>query len=94
MIIIVAFGADGVLHGGTEEPALVTGKDARAYDAVPRTRAQRQVVTVDAAGNVAKKTGSAIKRGTKKAVRATKRGTQKVGKTAVKATEKAETKTE
>ena len=50
--------------------------------------------TVDATGNVAKKTGSAIKRGTKKAVRATKRGTQKVGRKVANGTEKMETKTE
>ncbi len=50
--------------------------------------------TVDAAGNVAEKTGSAIKRGAKKTARAVKRGTQKVGKKTVKTTEKMEAKTE
>jgi hypothetical protein len=50
--------------------------------------------TADAAGNVAKKTGHAIKKGAKKTTHAVKRGTQKVGNKTVEATEKAEAKTE
>ena len=50
--------------------------------------------TKDAAGNVAKKTGSAIKRGAKKTKYAVKRGTQKAGNKTVETTQKAETKTE
>ncbi|MFD1871755.1 hypothetical protein [Hymenobacter bucti] len=50
--------------------------------------------TTDAAGNLAKKTGSKIKSGTKKGVRKVKSGTQKVGKETVKGSEKIEAKTE
>ena len=50
--------------------------------------------TKDAAGNIANKTGSAMKRGAKKTSRAVKRGTQKAGNKTVEATQKAEAKTE
>ena len=50
--------------------------------------------TKDAAGNVAKRTGSAIKRGTRKTTRAVKRGTQKMGNKSVEGTQKVEVKTE
>jgi phosphatidate phosphatase PAH1 len=50
--------------------------------------------TVDAAGNVAKKTGSKIKSGTKKGARKVKHTTQKVGKKTVEGTKEMEAKTE
>ena len=50
--------------------------------------------TKDAAGNVARKTGSAIKRGAKKTTRAVKRGARKVSNKTVEGTQKMEVKTE
>ena len=50
--------------------------------------------TKDAAGNVAERTGSAIKRGARKTTRAVKRGTQKMGNKSVEGTQKVEVKTE
>lgn len=50
--------------------------------------------TKDAAGNVAKKTGHAIKRGAKKTGHAVKHGTQKVGEKTKEGTAKMEAKTE
>ena len=74
-----------VRDNGTTKVVTKTGK-TNTGQAIDNTK--------DAAGNVARKTGSAIKRGTKKAVRATKRGTQKVGRKVANGTEKMETKTE
>ena len=50
--------------------------------------------TKDAAGNVAKKTGSAIKRGAKKTTGAVKRGARKTGSAIKAETKKMEEKTE
>ncbi len=74
-----------VRDNGTTKVVTKTGK-TNTGQAIENTK--------DAAGNVARKTGSAMKRGTKKAVRATKRGTQKVGRKVANGTEKMEAKTE
>jgi hypothetical protein len=74
-----------VRDNGTAKVVTKTGK-TNTGQAIDNTK--------DAAGNVAKKTGSAIKRGAKKTTRAVKRGTQKMGNKTVKATEKIEAKTE
>ena len=74
-----------VRDNGTEKVVTKTGK-TNVGQALDNTK--------DAAGNVARKTGGAIKSGAKKTARATKRGTQKVGTTVKKGTAKMEAKTE
>ena len=74
-----------VRDNGTTKVVTKTGK-TNVGEALENTK--------DAAGNVAKKSGSAIKRGAKKTGRAVKRGTRKVSGKTVEATQKMENKTE
>ena len=74
-----------VRDNGTTKVVTKTGK-TKVGEALENTK--------DAAGNIAKKSGSAIKRGAKKTGRAVKRGTRKVSSKTVEATQKMENKTE
>lgn len=74
-----------VRDNGTTKVVTKTGK-TNVGEALENTK--------DAAGNIAKKSGSAIKRGAKKTGRAVKRGTRKVSGKTVEATQKMENKTE
>lgn len=74
-----------VRDNGTTKVVTKTGK-TNVGEALENTK--------DAAGNIAKKSGSAIKRGAKKTGRAVKRGTRKVSSKTVEATQKMENKTE
>ena len=74
-----------VRDNGTTKVVTKTGK-TNVGEALENTK--------DAAGNVARKSGSAIKRGAKKTERAVKRGTRKVSGKTVESTRKMENKTE
>ena len=74
-----------VRDNGTTKVVTKTGK-TNVGEALENTK--------DAAGNIAKKSGSAIKRGAKRTGRAVKRGTRKASGKTVESTQKMENKTE
>lgn len=82
---------NGTVKATTTDPA--TGEKTTVKTGKTNTGAALDA-TKDAAGNVAHKTGSAVKRGAKKTGHAVKRGAQKTGSAMKRGAEKMEAKTE